>query len=169
LSRIDNLPPHHDSDTRNTEVTEDTIRQALYTAEGAKRQVTVADLWHALSTRAPIQEVLRAADVDVVGVLYTLVHDDSAPAPRSPSTHLSVEFWNDDYTPMEFVVEILSSVFQVAPLEAHELMYRIHDKGSAVVYRGLAGDARERLARAETLSRTAGFPLRLTLSTTASE
>ena len=39
---------------------------------------------------------------------------------------------NDDYTPMEFVVEVLQQFFSKTPEQATEIMLAVHMKGSAV-------------------------------------
>jgi ATP-dependent Clp protease adaptor protein ClpS len=43
-----------------------------------------------------------------------------------------VVLYNDDYTPMEFVVQLLESVFGKSPAESNQLMLRIHRSGSGV-------------------------------------
>lgn len=40
---------------------------------------------------------------------------------------------NDDYTPMDFVVELLKSIFRHTQEDAINLMLQIHQQGSAVV------------------------------------
>ena len=47
-----------------------------------------------------------------------------------------VVLYNDDYTPMQFVVNLLESVFRKSPVEANALMLQIHrgGKGIAGVY-----------------------------------
>lgn len=40
---------------------------------------------------------------------------------------------NDDYTPMEFVVDVLEKVFGIANQNAMDIMLTVHKKGLAVV------------------------------------
>jgi ATP-dependent Clp protease adaptor protein ClpS len=44
----------------------------------------------------------------------------------------AVLLMNDDYTPMDFVVEILEKFFQKNREEAQALMLQVHEKGEAV-------------------------------------
>jgi ATP-dependent Clp protease adaptor protein ClpS len=67
---------------------------------------------------------------------------------------------NDDYTTMEFVVEILESVFRHSPAEAAQIMMKVHKQG-----RGVAGVfphdvAETKLRIVHRRARAAGFPLR---------
>ena len=39
---------------------------------------------------------------------------------------------NDDYTPMQFVVDVLETVFQKSPAEAYRIMMQVHLNGRAV-------------------------------------
>jgi ATP-dependent Clp protease adaptor protein ClpS len=52
---------------------------------------------------------------------------------QEPSLH-SVVLLNDDYTPMDFVVDVLESLFQKSPAEAYRIMMQVHVGG-----RGVAG------------------------------
>ena len=70
---------------------------------------------------------------------------------------------NDDYTTMEFVIEVLEHVFQKTPAEAYRIMMHVHQNG-----RGIAGVYPWEVAetKAETvrsLATGAGFPLRATI------
>jgi ATP-dependent Clp protease adaptor protein ClpS len=67
---------------------------------------------------------------------------------------------NDDYTPMEFVVQLLESVFDKSPAEAYRIMMKVHVEG-----RGLCGVypfeiAETRVTTTEELARQSGFPLK---------
>jgi ATP-dependent Clp protease adaptor protein ClpS len=67
---------------------------------------------------------------------------------------------NDDYTPMEFVVYLLESIFEKSPAEAYRVMMLVHTEG-----RGLCGVypfeiAETRAAQTEELARSAGYPLK---------
>ena len=39
---------------------------------------------------------------------------------------------NDDYTSMDFVVEVLTGVFHKSPTQAEQIMFQIHEIGKAV-------------------------------------
>jgi ATP-dependent Clp protease adaptor protein ClpS len=70
---------------------------------------------------------------------------------------------NDDYTTMDFVVEILESVFNKAPAEAYRIMMAVHTQGQ-----GLCGlypyeVAETKVETVVELARGNGFPLRATM------
>ena len=70
---------------------------------------------------------------------------------------------NDDYTTMEFVVEVLRTVFKKSTGEATRIMLNVHNAGV-----GLCGVYPHEIAETKvdavhTLARENGFPLRCTM------
>src|SRR5262245_41665002 len=79
---------------------------------------------------------------------------------KKDPTLFKVVLLNDDYSTMEFVVEILESVFQKTPAEAYQIMMHVHVNG-----RGIAGVypwevAETKVDTVIALARNAGYPLR---------
>ncbi len=60
-----------------------------------------------------------------------LVLERSKPKLKKPPMY-KVVMLNDDYTPMEFVVEILCQYFRHDPESATRIMLQVHKEGSAV-------------------------------------
>ena len=73
----------------------------------------------------------------------------------------NVIFYNDDYTTMEFVVDVLVSVFNKPHDEASELMLYIHENGSAVIGKYTYDIAVSRTNLTRSLAKKNGFPLRV--------
>lgn len=69
--------------------------------------------------------------------------------------------YNDDFTTMEFVVDILVEIFKKSYDEAMDIMMTIHKGSRAVVGIYSLDIAKTRAARAVTLARNEGFPLRV--------
>ncbi|NLC93468.1 MAG: ATP-dependent Clp protease adaptor ClpS [Treponema sp.] len=78
-----------------------------------------------------------------------------------PPPEESVIFYNDDYTAMNFVVEILISIFNKSEDDANDIMMSIHSNGSSVVGTYTYDIAESRKALAINTARKNGFPLRI--------
>jgi len=75
----------------------------------------------------------------------------------------SVVLLNDDYTPMQFVVDVLETLFQKTPSEAYRVMMQVHLNG-----RGIAGVYPYEVAETKveallSLAQEAGHPLQATI------
>ena len=62
---------------------------------------------------------------------HDLAVEEAAPKLKRPSLY-RVILINDDYTPMEFVVEILESVFGMERNKATRVMLEVHTKGKGI-------------------------------------
>lgn len=70
---------------------------------------------------------------------------------------------NDDYTTMEFVVEVLTLDFSRPYEEAMALMLKVHEEGKAVAGIYPFEIAESKVAKVTGKARASGFPLKLTL------
>lgn len=89
-----------------------------------------------------------------------LVKPGSATRPKTqrPPLH-KVILLNDDYTPREFVVQVLKAVFRMSESQAYAVMMTAHRKDACVVA-VFARDVAETKATAATeLGRAEGYPL----------
>lgn len=62
---------------------------------------------------------------------YDLAVEEARPKVKRPPLY-RVVLINDDYTPMEFVVDILESVFGMERTRATQVMLEVHTKGKGV-------------------------------------
>ena len=69
---------------------------------------------------------------------------------------------NDHYTTMEFVVEVLQTVFHKHLLEATKIMLDVHRKGMGVVGMYTLDIARTKTRQVERMAKAREFPLRCT-------
>jgi ATP-dependent Clp protease adaptor protein ClpS len=70
---------------------------------------------------------------------------------------------NDDYTTMEFVVEILMLVFNKSPEEAVEIMLNVHQKGIGICGVYTYEVSETKVNTVHDLARDNGFPLKSTM------
>ena len=81
---------------------------------------------------------------------------------REPKQYL-VYLLNDDYTSMDFVIDVLMNIFQKNYQEAEQIMLDVHKKD-----RGICGVftyevAETKVMQVSKLSREQGFPLKATM------
>lgn len=70
---------------------------------------------------------------------------------------------NDDVTPMDFVVQVLQSVFELLFERAEAVMLTAHQKGVAYVATYPKEEALSRVERAHGMARAEGYPLKFTV------
>jgi ATP-dependent Clp protease adaptor protein ClpS len=70
---------------------------------------------------------------------------------------------NDDYTTMEFVVEILQQVFHKSAAEATRIMLLVHKKGTGVCGVFSEDVAETKVEIVRHLAKKSGFPLMCTM------
>jgi ATP-dependent Clp protease adaptor protein ClpS len=70
---------------------------------------------------------------------------------------------NDDYTPMDFVVEVLIKFFTMDLEKANHVMFKVHKEGRAVVGTFSAEIAETKVAQVNQYSRAHEHPLLCTM------
>ncbi|WP_457597088.1 ATP-dependent Clp protease adaptor ClpS [Hydrogenimonas sp.] len=75
----------------------------------------------------------------------------------------NVIMWNDDYTTMDFVVEVLADIFHKSYEEAVEIMLTIHEKGKGVCGTYTYEIAETKVQQTLKRARANEFPLRVTM------
>lgn len=81
---------------------------------------------------------------------------------REPRRY-KVVFHNDDFTPMDFVVEVLMTVFFLSEENACSLMLQIHHSDKAVAGVYTYDIAVSKANKTTAMARGEGFPLRVTV------
>jgi ATP-dependent Clp protease adaptor protein ClpS len=69
---------------------------------------------------------------------------------------------NDDYTPREFVVQVLKAVFRMNETQAYRVMITAHQKGVCVIAVFTRDVADTKAKEATDLGKRAGYPLYFT-------
>mgnify|MGYP000025700055 CR=1 FL=1 len=79
----------------------------------------------------------------------------------------NVVIWNDDFTPMEFVIQLLVEVFNRSLDQASDITMEIHQSGKAVAGTYSKEIAEQKSHEANLIARHSGHPLSITCETTA--
>ena len=95
----------------------------------------------------------------------TKPHTDSRPKTRTktqrPRLH-KVILLNDDYTPREFVVQVLKAVFRMSEDQAYRVMTTAHRRDACVVAVYTRDVAESKATEGTEEGRKAGYPLKFT-------
>ena len=89
--------------------------------------------------------------------------DEKIKVSLQPPKMWKVIFLNDDQTPMEFVMDLLTEVFKHTENDARNITLEIHNEGSAVVGIFTHEIAEQRGIECTHLARSNGFPLQINI------
>jgi ATP-dependent Clp protease adaptor protein ClpS len=81
----------------------------------------------------------------------------------APPALWKVIFLNDDKTPMELVIELLTGIFKHSESKAKEITLEIHETGSSIVGIYPFEIAEQKGIEATTIARQNGSPLRISV------
>lgn len=85
--------------------------------------------------------------------------EKTRPETKEPALY-KVILHNDNYTMMDFVVQILETVFLKSPAEAFRIMMQVHTQGQGVCGAYPYDIAETRASTVHDMAREQGFPLR---------
>lgn len=117
--------------------------------------------WHMSHSENIIKNNHIKLMADVPGDIH---HDDdtdvmTAPPQLKKPPLYAVVLFNDDYTPMEFVIEILQQYFALDLDRATEVMLTVHYRGKGVAGVYPRDIAETKAQQVNTLARSRGHPL----------
>jgi ATP-dependent Clp protease adaptor protein ClpS len=120
--------------------------------------------WNQLETSgATVQNIDRFLDTrlqeNTMSKIATKRQVKTEPRVERPRLHKVILF-NDDYTPRDFVVEVLKGVFRLNETQALNVMVTAHRKGVCVVAVFAQDVAETKAARATEAGAAKGYPLR---------
>lgn len=91
-----------------------------------------------------------------------LVTEEAKPRVKKPPLY-KVVLLNDDYTPMEFVVQVLQTIFRMPHDKAVQIMLTVHTRGRAVAGVFTHEIAETKVAQVNEYARNHQHPLMCTL------
>jgi ATP-dependent Clp protease adaptor protein ClpS len=115
----------------------------------------------------PAFSFLSERGVSLVKVLCVLAHGKADPeraaAAAPPGEFAQVVIHNDDFTPMDLVVNALETLAHLPPDKAHALMLAVHQEGRASLGAMFPGDAVRTAQLINTFARRHAAPLLATV------
>jgi len=115
---------------------------------------------------ATFYEVIKSSGKDLMSE-YSPEIEEEVDSQTRDEVHeppmYKVLLYNDNYTTMDFVVEILIIVFNKSPEEAVEIMLNVHRKGIGVCGVYSYEISETKVETVHTLAREYGFPLKCTM------
>jgi ATP-dependent Clp protease adaptor protein ClpS len=90
------------------------------------------------------------------------VLEKTRPKTRKPEL-FKVVLHNDDYTTMQFVIEVLEGVFHKSPAEAFRIMMHVHTRGQGVCGAYPYEVAETKVGMVHDAARERGYPLRASM------
>jgi ATP-dependent Clp protease adaptor protein ClpS len=90
------------------------------------------------------------------------VLEKTRPRTKPPELY-KVLLHNDDYTTMQFVIEVLESIFQKSPAQAFRVMMHVHTQGQGICGTYPHEIAETKVALVHDRARAQGFPLRASM------
>lgn len=92
----------------------------------------------------------------------TNVKERSSTRVKKPRMY-RVVLHNDDFTPMEFVVEVLMYIFHQSSEQATKIMFEVHERGRGQVGVYTYDVAQTKVRQTNELARKMEFPLKTTV------
>ena len=96
---------------------------------------------------------------------FDLAVEEARPKLKQPSLY-RVVLLNDDYTPMEFVVDVLQSVFSMERNQATRVMLEVHTKGKGICGVFTHEIAETKVAQVTSIAQQQQHPLLCTMEET---
>lgn len=111
-----------------------------------------------MTLRTPLQST-ESGDTDPgdAGVAV----EEGRPKLKEPRKYV-VLLHNDDYTTMEFVIEVLTTYFQKSDAQARQVTLQVHQEGQGVAGVYSFDIAETKVAQVEAAARSRSFPLKCT-------
>lgn len=164
------VPGDKEVDTQPTLGFQRVIQRAILKVQSAgKREVAGEDVLVAAFAEKDSYAVRLLASQNIGWLEATsFISHGGAVAETSssaPDTDVQVVIYNDEYTPMQFVVDVLEGFFGMSSEDAKETMLEVHREGAAVC--GLYTRAQGELLVAQVAAhvRAHGYPLRCATAT----